>query len=291
MRPAVCALLFVFLACSTAESLRADALESKTSDAEFPGNKYVKARFALENSAIAPAGTTNLAVIFDILPGWHLYWRNPGDAGLPPSVTFTPVLGVKFAAPQWPAPRREIAAGSLINFVYERQLVLIFPIETIPDWSSGTSLKISAQVDWMVCKEKCIPGRAQLTSSWPVSAGAGPSADADVFNEARKRHPQPASAETSPCEIAWNGSELHLGVTGADRLAFFPYENSPNVYPENLLYAGESRSGALRLRYPADVAKLEHVAGVLAVTRDGVETFHEISTSPPSAEGSIDPVK
>ncbi len=84
---------------------------------------------------------------------------------------------------------------------------------------------------------------------------------------------------------------LPNSANSAARLAFFPYENAEGVFPENLLTGGESRSGTLRLHYPADVTKLKQVTGLLVVARGGTEEFHEISTPPPSAKSPVDPGK
>lgn len=250
--------------------------------AELPGNRYVQARLALERTAMAPDGSTQLAVIFDIAPGWHLYWRNAGDGGLPPRVKFTAPAGVTIGAPQWPAPQREVTGGGLINYVYAGRLVLLFPI-TIDAASAGAGpLAISADVDWLVCRERCIPGRAELAASWPVSAESAPSAEAEVFAEARQRLPEALPAEGGGVAMKWEGAELVLHVDGAARLAFFPYENEPGVYPDNILSGGEARADTLRLSYSAQAGRLAEIAGVVAVTRDGGERFYEVRIPAPT---------
>jgi len=274
-----------------AGAAHAHAQDTGTPAAKLPGNKVVKARLALERTAIAPQGTTDLAIVFDISPDWHLYWRNPGDAGLPPKIAFTPIPGVTFGDPQWPAPQRDVAAGGLVSFVYPHQLVLIVPIATdLPATHTGP-LEISARVDWLVCSKRCIPGRANLSASWPVSADAELSDDAGLFAETRKHLPQAASTDTCSCRINWEDHELLLHVDGATRLTFFPYENDANVYPDNILSGGQSDSAALRLQYGADVAKLAQVTGILVVTRGGSTTVCAINTPPPSAADSGGPAE
>lgn len=269
-----------------AQHVMAQEQDKKSINKEYPGNEFVKARLVLENTAIASAGKTNLAVIFDISPGWHLYWRNAGDSGLPPRVKFTPIPGVTFGEPQWPVPMRRIEAGTMVDYIYERELVLIFPITTTSAVARNTDLKISAEIDWLVCKDRCVPGHLQLSKSWPVAADAKASPDARAFATARTHHPKSACAGSKLWEATWDEFNLLIKAKGASKLAFFPYENEQDAYPENIAETGESKSDSLRMHYGNDVAKLKQVVGVLAITREGVETFYEITLSPPLAKES-----
>jgi DsbC/DsbD-like thiol-disulfide interchange protein len=254
------------------------------SEAEYPGNKYVKAKLVLECTAISPTGTTNLAVVFDISPKWHLYWRNAGDSGLPPRVKFKPITGITFGEPQWPVPIRKIEEGEMLTYVYENELVLIVPVTISSPIKAGTNLNFNAEIDWLVCHDVCVPGRAVISQSWPVAADAKPSADAAKFTSARLRHPKPASSASEFCKMTWEGSDLIVAVKGATKITFLPHENDEMIYPENMLRAGESKTDSLRLHYGSDVKKLKHVTGVIAFTRDEVQHFQEISVAVPSSK-------
>lgn len=248
-----------------------------------PGNEVVKVHLALERAAFPTAGATNLAVIFDIDPGWHLYWRNPGESGLPPSVEFAPIDGVTFGDPQWPAPQRKVEAKTLVDYIFERQLVLIIPVTLDKHFAGGDTLTISADVDWLVCKERCIPGRTTVSATFPVAADGKPSADAPLFAATRKNHPRRATAADN-IETRWSGRELMIHADDAKQITFFPYENDEGVYPADMVRRGSAKADALRLQYPDDVTELKTVAGVLAITRGGDETVLEISVKTPDAK-------
>lgn len=283
MRPLGGALvLFVF--CAVAEAVSA---QNTASSRDFPGNQYVKVRLALEGTSVAGTGTTNLAVIFDISPGWHLYWRNPGDSGLPPQVKVAPISGIAFGAPQWPVPVRHIEDGGLVDYIYERELVLIIPMTTSSSLASGANVTIFAEIDWLVCKEICVPGHAKVSKTWPTGGDSKPSVDARTFAKARARHPSREPAALNQIEIAWDGFDLQFASKGSSKMAFFPYENVENTYPEDMARSGESKTDLLRLRYGRGVTKLREVTGVLVVTRSGVESFHEISIPSPPAKSDL----
>ena len=55
---------------------------------------HVTARLVADRTPIAPGETVDLALIFEIQPGWHTYWRNPGDSGDPPRLAWTLPAGV-----------------------------------------------------------------------------------------------------------------------------------------------------------------------------------------------------
>ncbi|MCA9257403.1 MAG: hypothetical protein KDA33_17270, partial [Phycisphaerales bacterium] len=248
-------------------------------DAQPSGNDFVNVRLAIEKTAIARTGITNLAVIFDISPGWHLYWRNPGDSGLPPRVTFTPIDGVTFGEPQWPAPKRLVEGETLVDYVYERELVLIIPVTLDAKYTGGDSLPLAARLDWLVCRERCLQGTQNIRMSFPIADTAKASKDATRFEAARARRPQPVK-DDDQVTVRWNGLDLSIRAIGATSVAFFPYENDEYVYPADMVRNGAARSDTLRLPYDKDVASLKRVAGVLAITRKGVETFVEISMTP-----------
>jgi len=86
-------------------------------------------RLATETERLAP-GEAEIAVLFEIDRGWHLYWRNPGDTGLPPTIEFDLPEGVELAGEmRWPAPKRYIhGGGRLLDYIYEKELALLQPV-------------------------------------------------------------------------------------------------------------------------------------------------------------------
>jgi thiol:disulfide interchange protein DsbD len=88
--------------------------------------------------------------------GWHLYWKNPGDSGSSLRIE-------DFSNDPWtyPVPER-ISFGTIINFGYEKEILL--RTDLLADvWASQS--KKSWEFQWLVCKEECIPERANLSPS------------------------------------------------------------------------------------------------------------------------------
>lgn len=102
--------------------------------------------------------------------GWHVYWQNPGDSGMPPAISFQ-TDAIKTGEVLWPFPHR-IPYGPLLNYGYEH---VILPVEAslkttteATTQHAETSVTILAKTSWLVCKEFCIPGKASLSLELPV---------------------------------------------------------------------------------------------------------------------------
>jgi DsbC/DsbD-like thiol-disulfide interchange protein len=121
---------------------------------------------------VAPKdGELRLGVHFTLAPGWHVYWKNSGDAGFPPVVVFGKTPGLSGAELLWPAPQRFELRGGLVAFGYETEVV--YPVRatlTNAPGAPGDRVHLSADVDYLVCEVDCVPHRYTLTADQPLSA-------------------------------------------------------------------------------------------------------------------------
>jgi DsbC/DsbD-like thiol-disulfide interchange protein len=93
-------------------------------------------------------------------PGWHTYWRYPGDAGVPPQFDFAQSQNVKHIDVMWPAPQRLVEAGG-VSIGYLRGV--LFPLRVVPqDATRPVGLRL--KLDYAICEKLCVPadGRAEL---------------------------------------------------------------------------------------------------------------------------------
>ena len=97
--------------------------------------------------------------------GWHSYWQNPGESGKSLKAKWILPEGSSISQLNWPIPERW-NFGSLTNFVYKNQFLLISEL-LFPKKKSDSQIKITAQVEWFICEEICIPmnQEVQLTLS------------------------------------------------------------------------------------------------------------------------------
>jgi len=149
----------------------------------------VEATLIAAGDAVIPGLTLDVGVRLRMRPGWHVYWKNPGDSGLPPTVSWTLPRGFQAGAIEWPAPTRFMDEG-LVTYGYHDEVILPVRIE-VPNPVQGDSVSIAARVEWLECKDICVPGSAVLSVRLPVRAErrmGQPSTG--VLAKARSRLPQ-----------------------------------------------------------------------------------------------------
>lgn len=125
---------------------------------------------------VAPQeGEIRLGLHFKLAPGWHVYWKNSGDAGFPPVVEFAKTPGLESAELLWPAPERFELRGGLVAFGYAKEAVYPVRLRRVSGAAAGSkSLQLSADVDYLVCEVDCVPYRYTLTLDQPLGASPVP---------------------------------------------------------------------------------------------------------------------
>lgn len=124
--------------------------------------------------------------------GAHIYWINPGDAGLPTRVEWRLPAGFSAGPIQWPVPAL-FSDPPLASYGYAEEIVLPVVITPPPDLAGAVAVRIAARVDWLLCKETCVPGGADVALGFRVAAGPGePTADADLLARFVERVPRPS---------------------------------------------------------------------------------------------------
>src|ERR1700756_4860231 len=135
-------------------------------------NELVQVRLVAETASIAPAATLWVDAHFTIKPGWHIYWRNPGDSGLPTAIRWALPRGFSPGNILWPVPQRFVQGG-IGNYGYAGSADLLVPITVAKDPAPGGTAELAGEASWLVCSDICIPGNARLSLSLPVAAGPG----------------------------------------------------------------------------------------------------------------------
>ena len=129
----------------------------------------VEAELVAATTSVAPGGTVRVGLRLAMAPGWHVYWRSPGDSGQAPTITWTLPAGVTASPIAWPVPRR-LVTPPLATYVYDDDVLLPVTL-TVPADFAAPTLEIGAVADWLVCEEECQPGAATLRLTLPVRAG------------------------------------------------------------------------------------------------------------------------
>ncbi|GAA0668288.1 thioredoxin family protein [Rheinheimera tangshanensis] len=150
---------------------------------------HLKAELVSDHQDLRPGQRFKLALHFIPDEHWHTYWQNPGDSGLATSIDWTLPDGVEAGAIQWPAPMA-ISVPPLVNYGFEGPTILVSEL-SIPVDFKGSQLQIKAKVDWLVCKEICIPADASFELNLPVTQTAVLATDyLKLFEKASQQQPK-----------------------------------------------------------------------------------------------------
>jgi DsbC/DsbD-like thiol-disulfide interchange protein len=107
-------------------------------------------------------------------PGWHTYWRNPGETGVPPVFDFSASENVADVELRYPAPER-YDDGVSVSLVYRDEVV--FPLTVVP-LEAGQPITLRVEARFGVCKDVCIPTRARAELTLPPVPPSDPLAEA-----------------------------------------------------------------------------------------------------------------
>src|SRR3954466_5499021 len=101
-------------------------------------------------------------IAFQLQPGWHTYWRNPGDSGVPPRFDFAKSENIEAVTVLWPAPTKFADGAGGISLGYQKQVVL--PLRIVPK-NADKPVTLRADINYAVCEKICIPidAKAELT--------------------------------------------------------------------------------------------------------------------------------
>lgn len=167
---------------------------------------HVVVTLLAETASVQPGEPFTVGLRMKMAPGWHTYWKNPGDAGLPLRIDWDLPAGFRAGEIEWPAPSR-FPTETLMSYGYTGDVLILVTI-TPPAGGLADSARIAGTFRWLECEEVCLQGQAILDLKIPVSPDTpAPGPDAPAFAAARARLPVSSrdwrfSAEAGPRAIA-----------------------------------------------------------------------------------------
>jgi DsbC/DsbD-like thiol-disulfide interchange protein len=96
-------------------------------------------------------------IAIQIQPGWHTYWRNPGDSGVPPRFDFSKSENIEAVTVLWPAPTKFADGAGGTSLGYQKRVVL--PLRIVAK-NADRPVTLRAEINYAVCEKLCIPVEA-----------------------------------------------------------------------------------------------------------------------------------
>lgn len=180
--------------------------------AQLAGPAHVKAELVPMTASAAPGSTVYVALREKIEPGWHVYWKNAGDAGKGTEIAWTLPQGWKAGDIVWPKPGR-MPQPPLMTYGYENEVLLPVALSVPASAEVGSRAGLGAHADYLVCKDICVPESSDLSLSLPIAPG--PAQPDPKWGAAIARTladaPKPAPIEAA---VAFQNGVLKLAAVG-----------------------------------------------------------------------------
>ncbi|MFN0241520.1 MAG: protein-disulfide reductase DsbD domain-containing protein [Planctomycetota bacterium] len=264
-------LLSVLLAAAAAPATAAQF--EQTPD----GSKLVRIEALADQDGVRAGERVRVLVHFAIERGWHTYWANAGDSGLPTKLAVKAPDGFEVGPQRFSTPMRHELPGEIVDYVHENEQIVWFEL-TAPKNAAPGIAKLTIEARWLVCIDVCLPGSGETELEIPIFAeGRAPKAiESDTLKRWRALLPRPASALQGLTARWTPGDELalELSVAGAHDLEWFPYR-------DDRLHMTARTTNDARLRAQFEIEAGDGAAprvarGVLRVRTDKLTHAYEL---------------
>ncbi|MCP4900740.1 MAG: hypothetical protein GY906_27565 [bacterium] len=200
MRPWILTTVFALFVVSSSPLLAED-------------DQHVRVRLLCDADGVQPGQTVTAGVHLEIDEGWHVYWRNPGGAGMATSVDFSSEQVATAGPLQWPIPIAFDQGGGIPGYGYEGEVVLSAELVLKDENLEEESVLLEADVAWLACKDVCILGEAVLEQRFPLPRVARDKAGA-VLDQWGDRLPRAGGETPGLAGKRVTGDWMHDGING-----------------------------------------------------------------------------
>ena len=187
-----------------------------------------KARIIMNDYEVDKDSLIQLVVFIELANNWHIYWKNPGESGIPTSIDWITQDGFQFIEEYWPIPK-EFEYEGVVSYGYENQALFIIDI-ILPRIINSSMLNISAKIKSLLCKDICVP--FDTTVNFSIDMHKNYSADESVtgiFSQTRKSLPIKSDNKGFLAEVISDNIYFCIDRSTEyyflDTLNFISYEN------------------------------------------------------------------
>ena len=228
-----------------------------------------------ESNFINPGDELLVGFRFSLTPGWHTYWKNPGDAGEGATIKWNLPDDVKISEILWPGPER-IPVEPLMTFGYEDEVVLLTKIYTSE--ATIVPLNLNALVSWYTCKEICIPQEAEV--SIPIKLGnKTPSVSKAILDQTLEEVPIQfeGTYRVQRLEDSYILQGQLENQDQYDSIYFFPKDYGLTDYTKDQFYEINKDSFSLQIKAAEIEIENKTFEGVIAINEGEKVSFIEIN--------------
>lgn len=163
---------------------------------------HTQATLYLSDSGAKQGSRVTAALHLKMDPGWHTYWRNPGESGKATKIAWELPPGITAGEIEWPVPEKHELDG-IFTYVFHNETALIIPLTIAKDAPTG-AVAIKGKVNWLECEKSCIPGSGRVEATLAIGSESKPSAHAEQIKKWQEKIPRPADDLKLTAE--WDGA-------------------------------------------------------------------------------------
>jgi thiol:disulfide interchange protein/DsbC/DsbD-like thiol-disulfide interchange protein len=251
----------------------------------FAAARATSASLISESAVVAAGSSFTVAVRLELKPGWHIYWANPGESGIPTEIAWHLPEGFTAGGIEWPIPDKHIEEGNVLTYGYEKEVLLLVPISAPPALAPGARIHLAADVSWLECATTCVPGEAKVELTIEGGAASAESKDAPLIRSWRKRLPRPSTADEAGAQsVKFDGASMLITIPGVlPGSDFYPLPSAAVVIGRPALSAGsDGATITMPLTFPVPCDSALVVRGIVVLPAPGHPEGREVAAIIPA---------
>lgn len=239
---------------------------------QFSSHPHSKARLIANYDGVHNDKVTTLALHIKLDPGWHSYWKNPGDSGAAPIINFKPLPELDISGTLFPIPKR-IEVPPLMTFGYESEVMYLFEVKRNSKSNRKSAIKINMEAEWLVCKIECIPAFGDFQIELPFLNHLNPSKYHSEIETYRYKLPLTENYEKIEARenTSSNSIDLVIKTLSWKNIDFFPIGSSKLELSTPVVTNNQEKEIRISLKKGIGYNSTKVIKGLLVYTHLGFQ--------------------
>lgn len=176
------------------------------------GKSPLSATLITDAVAVTPKDTLRIGLYVQMDPGWHIYWQQPGAAGIATQLQWQ-LQNATAGEVYWPAPSVFRENDDLVTYGYATETLLWSNVSVLD--GNATSVQIKAKLSYLACNIICSPGQLEIEANLPIGQVTRPAETQSIalFERFAKTIPQAAQTQGWHAQLTTDVAQVHTGQT------------------------------------------------------------------------------
>jgi thiol:disulfide interchange protein DsbD len=235
-----------------------------------------EAKLVVESYSLKSDSTISFGVLINLQDDWYIYWRNPGDSGIPTDIEFTLPYGITSSEIKFPVPET-FTSDEIVNYGYSHQVLLMSEL-FIPKDYPQKEISITAKLTSLICKDLCKAFDTSLTINLDLSKNYLAEANiSDLFKSTINSLPQKNHSIKTSATFKSDSVYLKVNVdeiNNASSIRFLSYESG--MFRNMVNQKAIKKENHLELILESDLFRVKNpteVNGIILLNDDHTKAY------------------